>query len=105
MFSAVANWNRANVRLDTVFDPATKAPRAPIHGARTGQAGPATAAAPSASVSGIEANPVVFSSAPELIRMRTSGSANSSATAAPASWRPDTAHDVATWRPFIRCRP
>ncbi len=83
--SAVENWNNENIRLLTVLLPATNAPRAPIQGVNAGQAPPAMVAAPSARVSGMEARSEPLKSGPELMKTRTSGSANSRATAAPAS--------------------
>src|SRR5690625_6151066 len=44
---AVDHWNCENVRFETVFEPATNAPRAPINGAKKDHAGPATEATPS----------------------------------------------------------
>src|SRR5690625_6850642 len=40
MVFAVDHWNCENVRFETVFEPATNAPRAPMNGAKNGQAPP-----------------------------------------------------------------
>ncbi len=100
--SAVENWNNENVRLLTVLLPAMNAPSAPIHGANNGHELPARLEAPSASVIGMLAIPDSLKSVPELMNTRTSGSANSSATAAPASWLPATFQVSAMAGPFIR---
>ena len=57
-FTPVANWNCENMRFETVFEPATKAPRAPAKGAKRGHAEPAAFAAASARMIGIESMPV-----------------------------------------------
>src|SRR5699024_2990759 len=53
----VENWNCENMMFETVFDPATNAPRAPTNGARSGQASPTVEAAASARVTGIDSSP------------------------------------------------
>ncbi len=59
--------------------------------------------APSASVIGMLLMPEALKSVPELMNTRTSGSANNSATAAPASCPPATRQVSAICGPFIRC--
>src|SRR5699024_5519592 len=54
---AVDHWNCENVRFETVFEPATNAPSAPINGAKKDHAGPATEATPSARTSGMDSKP------------------------------------------------
>src|SRR5699024_11134904 len=54
---AVDHWNCENVRFETVFEPATNAPRAPINGAKKDHAGPATEATPSARTTGMDSKP------------------------------------------------
>src|SRR5699024_954037 len=56
-FTPVAYWNWENMRLETVFDPATNAPSAPTNGATSGHALPTEFAAASASTSGMESIP------------------------------------------------
>src|SRR5699024_1288499 len=105
MATPVEYWNCENVRLDTVLDPAMKAPRAPIHGAMTGQAEPETSAAPSASVTGMLDRPDSLSAGPDWMSTRTSGTANTRAAAVPASWPAEMLIVCLIWAPFIRCRP
>src|SRR5690625_401900 len=57
MVFAVDHWNCENVRFETVFEPATNAPRAPINGAKKDHAGPATEATPSARTTGMDSKP------------------------------------------------
>src|SRR5690625_7011024 len=75
MVSPVLNWNRENIMFDTVLEPAAKAPRAPIHGARSGQLPPVALAAASARAIGMESRPLLLNSMPELMKIRTSGNA------------------------------
>src|SRR5699024_12106362 len=53
----VENWNCENMMFETVFDPATNAPRAPTNGASSGQASPTVETAASARVTGIDSSP------------------------------------------------
>src|SRR5699024_8903359 len=76
---AVDHWNCENVRFEPVFEPATNAPRAPIHGAKKDHAGPATEATPSARTTGMDSKPE--SLMPDGMSTRNIGHANSEATA------------------------
>src|SRR5690606_11018175 len=73
---------------------AMKAPSAPIQGAKNGYAEPAREAAPSASVIGMLCRPEAFRFGPELMKTRTSGSANSRAMPAPSNWLLATRQDA-----------
>src|SRR5690625_4858385 len=73
--SPVPNWKSENIMFDTVLDPAANAPRAPIQGASRGQFAAVAPAAASARAIGIDSSPLPLNSGPELMKIRTRGSA------------------------------
>src|SRR5690625_7428448 len=102
-FTPVAYWNWENMRLETVFDPATNAPSAPTNGATSGHALPTEFAAASASTSGMESIPDELWAAPELMNTRTIGTEHSRANAAPAICMAAALHAPESGPPVIRC--
>ena len=90
----------APIMLLIVFDPATKAPIAPISGANIGHAVPTAAETPSASTMGIEAKV----SEAEFRKTCTIGTASSSAGAAAAMVTPEDFSALPNSLPFMPCR-
>lgn len=88
--------------FETVLDPATNAPRAPMNGAISGQFSPIADAAAVARVTGMESKPESLNAGPELMNTRTMGSEHNRANAAPAIWPPAIFHDSAICLADIR---
>ena len=60
--SATPYWKAVNIRLLTVFEPAMKAPSAPVMPAKNGHTSPTFAATQSAITRGIESRPASLTS-------------------------------------------
>ncbi|CSB48195.1 Uncharacterised protein [Vibrio cholerae] len=78
---ATSNWNWLNIMLETVLEPAMKAPSAPTVALSIGKASPTKPAAKLAVVTGILAKSAPLT--PELMKIRTIGMVNTSTKPAP----------------------
>ena len=88
--------------LLTVFEPAMKAPSAPTEGASSGYTLPTLSATQRAIAIGMLGRSAAFT--PELIRMRTIGTVNSSTKPAPSSTREDSPTAFTSERACMPCR-